>query len=500
MKRFALVLLLVGCSGGGGNSTPSHVVSVPQPTPTFTATPQPVPTSTLNPNVIFLTQLSPNNFIGVAHNQTLILPSTNYQPYASSFGVITSTGNVSSIQRHSNADGFLDAGKIPLPSLVINNSSQSISQKEKPLSTSQTFYVYNWNAAPPYGIGNTIPVKFTLGITSKYGNIWVDNSIGVSNLQSIANAYDNAYLSDAANFGPASYPSTAPAFSFTYPACDSYGKLIGKSQRFVQDSGNVNILLLNGNTVGNLIGGWFDQQSLEPQEVLNCTEDLYSNSNGGKFIVISLPINGYSITQYTAMFAFETERLINFVNHDILYNANSKDITEDLWIDEGLAMLAEDLAVGGYYDDTLSFSSLYLSETSFCSLTGFSCYNGTRWSALDPASFGGSYLFARYLYDHYNLKNLIATSLVGQANLESISGLPFKQLFSNFAAALATNGLSLNLQKSNTSISGKSYLFGGPTLNSTTSIPIGGINYSNVNGNINITDTLGNLQLSPMLK
>ncbi|MDB5027871.1 MAG: hypothetical protein JWO66_1560, partial [Candidatus Eremiobacteraeota bacterium] len=137
---------------------------------------------------------------------------------------------------------------------------------------------------------------------------------------------------------------------------------------------------------------------------------------------------------------------------------------DDTFVEEGMSMLAEDLAADGVHIDTPRFSFSFLLEPSLFSLTSFTAYqpNPTStatnppygWYSNTAGSYGQAYLFQRYLYDRFgqgeitSIYNSTASSVLAVA---AAAGEPFPQLYREFAVAVSAQ---------NTPVAGGVYAFG----------------------------------------
>jgi hypothetical protein len=103
------------------------------------------------------------------------------------------------------------------------------------------------------------------------------------------------------------------------------------------------------------------------------------------------------------------------------------DYMEELWINEGLAHIAEDL--NGFDASNIGRSNLYLENPGDVTLI----YGG---DALDER--GAEFLFLRHLGDRFGtrvFRDLVQTKRVGVANVEAATGSYFNELFADWAAA-----------------------------------------------------------------
>lgn len=129
--------------------------------------------------------------------------------------------------------------------------------------------------------------------------------------------------------------------------------------------------------------------------------------------------------------------------HMILFNyrvlvfggGTSTEYYEDLWLEEGLAHIAED--VNGYTGSNIARAKLFLDDPGSVSLI----YGG---DGLEER--GASFLFLRLIGDRYGeeaFKSLVQTKESGTANVETVTGEYFKELFADWSAALYLSGLGI---------------------------------------------------------
>jgi hypothetical protein len=105
---------------------------------------------------------------------------------------------------------------------------------------------------------------------------------------------------------------------------------------------------------------------------------------------------------------------------------------EDLWIEEGLAHIAENLS--GYESSNLARANLELADPGNVTLI----YGGNE---LEER--GASFLFFRYLGDRFGAsiyKNLVQSKKAGVANVEAATAELFNELFADWSAACYLSG------------------------------------------------------------
>jgi len=131
--------------------------------------------------------------------------------------------------------------------------------------------------------------------------------------------------------------------------------------------------------------------------------------------------------------AHEFVHMIMFNYRVLIYGRGYKlDYWEDIWIQEGLAHIAEDL--NGYKQSNIARANLYLADPGEVTLI----YGGD-----ELAERGASFLFFRYLGDRFGgslFKQLVQTKRLGVANVEGATGAIFKELFADWAAACRLSG------------------------------------------------------------
>lgn len=108
------------------------------------------------------------------------------------------------------------------------------------------------------------------------------------------------------------------------------------------------------------------------------------------------------------------------------------DYMEQLWLDEGLAHIAEDL--NGYKSSNIARANLFLEDPGDVTLI----YGG---DALEER--GASFLFLRLLGDRFRTsvyKRLVQSKHTGVANVEAATGALFNELFADWDAACYLSG------------------------------------------------------------
>lgn len=263
-------------------------------------------------------------------------------------------------------------------------------------------------------------VSATLRYTGTHTLIYVDDdtpagNLPQPNLNTLGNRFDQLdYATDVAAFGQ---PSDQ----------DANGKVI------ILLSPVVNAMTTWND--GSYIGGFFNAIDL----------DIWTNipgtSNHGEFFyaIVPDPDGAFSPVQHEiadtilslqSIFAHEFQHMINTGQRYILQgSASSPD--EQLWLNEGLSHLAENLC--GYDAQNTARVKLYLHGG----------VHGEASLTQGPATLaerGAAYLFCRYLADRWPgstfTRSLIGGPAAGPANVAQATGESFTQLFKDWVAAL----------------------------------------------------------------
>jgi hypothetical protein len=131
--------------------------------------------------------------------------------------------------------------------------------------------------------------------------------------------------------------------------------------------------------------------------------------------------------------AHEFFHMIIFNYRVLVYGRGvSGQYVEDLWLDEGLAHIAEN--VNGYTGSNVARANLFLADPGDVTLI----HGG---DALEER--GASFLFLRLLGDRFGdaiFRSLVQTRKIGTENVEAVAGTCFKELFADWSAALYLSG------------------------------------------------------------
>jgi hypothetical protein len=340
-----------------------------------------------------------------------------------------------------------------------------------PTTLNSTASLWVQNAAIGASAGTYVQEPATLARKALHGDIWVDNSlvsgpnpISSAGLDAIANDFDNAYVSDTTHFGSPNYSATAPVVVQSLPSCDATGTPTGTTQQIIAPTTQIVVFVVDPAKLGNGVGGYFDPTNLLPQAALNCTNkapatqrmsnevamfylgyagpNLGTNGNSESFEVNEDVVRGT---------AHEFQHLLNFVNK-VLNDSNKNG--EDRWVDEGMSMLAQDLAVPRLFPtvkndvlDAMFREVQFLQAPQNYSLTGFSGIDtGLPLAFNCSGCYGASFMFQRYLYDRLGndayLQAMYSGSATGLAHIATIANASQSSILSDFGIALAQSGLN----------------------------------------------------------
>lgn len=466
---------------------PGGVFPTPSPAPIPTATPASV--AVASAPVVGPLSASGGGFAGVTSasyaNATVVGYATGLQ--ASNRSAVTRTGSVTltasattqqALRRPESEapdPGFarLTVDRLPDPGAVRalrgalrrappGERAAGADRRARTLATTIGAQTLLWaqNASLGSGNGSYAQVAATLGANTAHGQIWIDSSLTTlladpSAVAQIATDFENAYASDTTSFGDAAYTANYAPSAF----CSSSGVKDGTSGSPYVASGPIVVFVVNPSSLGNKVGGYFDGVNFFPQGLVNCFSTSVHSNEVPMIYVGWFSSSGTSYETQEDLVrgtAHELQHLINFVQHDIV---SATRVDEDPFINEGLSMLAQDLAVPALFPslhndvaDAAVHGKIFLQHPEHYSLTGF--------SGVDPASitgdgvtpayncfgcYGGSYLFQRYLYDRFGsayLHEVETGAIVGSGfqQLAAKVGESPSQLLAEFGIALAANG------------------------------------------------------------
>lgn len=342
-------------------------------------------------------------------------------------------------------------------------------------------------AAPQQSVGGEcyLDVPATLQYVSSHGYIWVDNGIdasyglGASDWSAAGARFDQAYAKETVTYGPAFFQR-----NYQYSQCDTSGNALPNSsyEAPVDMSGtdpHINVLVTKAlESTGE--GGYFFAEDLLNDQELNCaTKAPHVPSNALPMIVIGADKYQSGSSTVADENFWRTEDMMRSIPHEFqhLLHAvnkvfapelvnNQQGVFDDSFVDEGDAMLAQDLVNPGEAQDTVALEAAfsYLYSPSNYSLTAFTGYDANPLDTSSTPSFGfyhntngnygAAYLFQRYLYDRFGgdaamhrQYATLTTTAGGGANVDPIvaeagNGETFVQLYQEFASALAARNVA----------------------------------------------------------
>lgn len=216
------------------------------------------------------------------------------------------------------------------------------------------------------------------------------------------------------------------------------------------------------------------------------SEYQYSNQKEMLFITTYKP-NGFTesawLSTIKSTLAHEFQHLIFFNNRATKYQYVS-DYNSEVWINEGLSMVAEDLAIKGpeykHNPDLDDRVKAYLQNSSYDSLC--------TWNN-NVADYAPAYMFMRYFVDRFTeekIKSLIVSNEFGTNMLTSVAGgTTFTQLFRDWLAAVVLDRINYSYNDANLN---NIYLYKTLDLSSYSNVTFGQLNSSS---SIVIPDTTG---------
>lgn len=151
-------------------------------------------------------------------------------------------------------------------------------------------------------------------------------------------------------------------------------------------------------------------------------------SNEADMIYINPVLN--EIPTLKGTLAHEFQHLIHFSQRVL----NGGDCLNDIWVTEAFSTLCEDLVGFGYQQGTtvgVIHVNAWLNHHENWSLT--------NWVQDDDASYGGSYLFGRYLYDHYGASTILRINRSAYSGTKAITdavGGKFADVFRSFVTSI----------------------------------------------------------------
>ncbi len=310
-------------------------------------------------------------------------------------------------------------------------------------------------------------ITAVLEAQSAHANVWVDQHSladrnqfpsGAPDFTKLAGNFDRYYGVETGVFGAASIKQAG------FQQCNPNGSPTTNLQPEVDLGTGVINLVITDALANSGEGGYFFVIDLLNQQEVNCIGGTVPKTNAPTMFVMGsdyYPNSPQGYSTYNEPFWNGTDAP-RTASHELQHfiHALSKvfqhNVGDDAWVDEGCSMLAEDLAADGMHIDTPRFSYAYLLEPGDFSLTSFTGYQPDPLSTNPNApyrfyhntagNYGMSYLFFRYLYDRFGqntITNLVQSPQGGVANVTSVTGEPFTQLYQEWATAVAAQSTGI---------------------------------------------------------
>ena len=387
--------------------------------------------------------------------------------------VTVSSGSTSSARRSVQSRFRRDAAALPVDAptglgrataheilrgpRLSGRATQTVRRPSAVVGDVKQFWAQNAAIGQGNGTYAQYPAKL-VRVTPRW-QIWIDTTLtSVINdstaVNAIGSAFDNAWGSDTTHFGSSDY-TNSPYWSQSAPYCNALGVQTGSGQAVITPQPLV-AFIVGPNTLGAGVGGYFDEINFFPDAEVQCYASARTagvHSNGAPMVVMGWNTAGGASYEEQEDIprgaAHEFQHLINFVQHGIV--ANGSD--EDAYINEGLSMLAQDLALPLMFpalshdvDDALFHANEFLVAPEAYSLTGFSGSSTGSPTYNCTGCYGEAFVFQRYLYDHYGgdsyLHAVESGPVTGTAHVATVTGVDATTLLRDFGIALAANGKS----------------------------------------------------------
>lgn len=494
---FAIGVGLCGCGGGGGGSAMPVSAAAAIPQTASTPLPSAPPSAATISSTAGVIAISPvaNSVTGVIApgSSSVIVAALSTAEVAGvsvlpleNVGISLATGAAQAHTIAPLAATALEQNSAPmlpverfaaedaasiraaLSRAVITSGAPAARQAQSlPTTVGATTSLWIQTASLGAAGGSFAQLGAVLAAITAHGYIWIDASLSTvlgspATIAAIANDFENAYASDTAHFGSAQYTTSAAGYAAyrSVRACDASGNPTGQSTPLYIDDADPRIAVFVANThsLGSGVGGYFNSANFWTTAAANCTLGTANvvRTNAVPMIYVgyepSLPAGypkDYEITEdLVRSTAHELQHLINFIDHVAVSNVPQ----EDVWINEGLSMLAQDLAVprlaGTSNDvaDAAAHAARYLAAPQNYSITGFSGIDTTHdggTGALQyncPSCYGAEYLFERYLYDRFGgdgfLRAMESGGQTSYANIAAATGSTVPSLLADFGIAL----------------------------------------------------------------
>jgi hypothetical protein len=216
----------------------------------------------------------------------------------------------------------------------------------------------------------------------------------------------------------------------------------------VDSNGKLIILLsstLGPATGGGILLGYYSANDVaSPRDATsNCGGTRSNHADMFYLNGINNLVPGYNATDvinriYPDTLAHEFQHLINFNQHCVVRPCPE---TEDVWINEGLSMVAEEIGGFGWnVSSGRTSGSRYLDRNrTSAGIESYDRRSLTYWQSDPIGNYEGAHAFFRYFADRMGpgvLSQLVQTSLSGLPNLENALGMSFSDAYAHWTTAL----------------------------------------------------------------
>jgi len=431
-RKILLILILItaltvaGCGGGGGGGSSSPVTITPD-------TIKDVQVTKGSAQIIINAEGKVDSLVVIPYNTSLTAgnSTTTVTVSADSESLSTFPINAKSFSNSLRHKDFLpEIHNQEKQLLEAIRSKGNLSNLQKNIysinnnfiddtNTTRTFYKYYndaWvsiTATKKYGSSSTrCQIYLQNGVTKTYLSQAYINELG--------QAFDNFYDTEVAYFG-------SPVGGTT----DGLGDIDNNDMIYIL------ITDLEYDT-SSWVAGYFYGVHEFPTSTYS-----YSNEKEMLFITTYKPpsrTEAQWIEIIKGTLAHEFQHLIYFNNRALKYQTSSQYDSET-WINEGLSMVAEDLAImgPGYIHNSALDDRVndYLENSAADSLC--------TWGS-EVADYAPAYMFMRYFVDRYSessIKNILSSNYFGNNILTNVSGASsFNTLFRDWLAAVIFDRLN----------------------------------------------------------
>lgn len=288
-----------------------------------------------------------------------------------------------------------------------------------------------------------------LTAASPHADVWIASDLATTLdpalLARLPEDAENAYAALHGHFGALTYAEREIAQHGMIAACEGPTPLARTPRpipAFVPSRGELLSVLVVPTSAARY--GYADIASYRYQVALRCSGEMKSNELPG-LVVLAYDARAPGdalATTFVAEPAHELQHLENYVRHAIRAVPSTR---QSPLVDEGLSMLAQDLAVrrmDGTRIDARGSGALadeFLAHPNAYSALTFAVQDGPVQRRFTGGSYGAAYLLQRFLYDRFGeayLEAVTDTDALDLAALERATGLRAPELLRAFARSL----------------------------------------------------------------